>query len=200
MEHHPGSAKATGGGSGPGTAGALARRTGGKAHRRTAGVPPGKQRVPHLKSARSGGDAGAYFVVGKQRVQRQTLLCARAVADRLYVLQGAGLGRVLPESTVRDDYSRFIVPWELCTTMKADDVQRTIEQAMLKANPQPCQRPKLLSESGACYAASELKEYLKTGDVKQVHGKLLHPQTQGKAKTLSPFHEECRQAGSLLRP
>jgi transposase InsO family protein len=47
-------------------------------------------------------------------------------------------------STILDDYSRFIVHWELCKTMRAEDVQRTIEQAMLKANLQPCQRPKLL--------------------------------------------------------
>jgi hypothetical protein len=50
--------------------------------------------------------------------------------------------------------------------MRAEDVQRTIEVAMLKANLQPCQRPKLLSDNGACYVASELKENVQTIGVK----------------------------------
>ena len=97
-------------------------------------------------------------------------------------------------STILDDYSRFIVHWELCKTMRAEDVQRTIEQAMLKANLQPCQRPKLLSDNGACYVASELKTYLKAVGVKQVHGKLCHPQTQGK---IERYHRSMKNVVKL---
>jgi len=97
-------------------------------------------------------------------------------------------------STILDDYSRFIVHWELCKTMKAEDVQRTIEQAMLKANLQPYQRPKLLSDNGACYVASELKQYLRTVDVKHVHGKLCHPQTQGK---IERYHRSMKNVVKL---
>ena len=88
--------------------------------------------------------------------------------------------------------------WELCKTMKAEDVQRTIDVAMLTVGLKKGQRPRLLSGNGACYVASELKQYLKTIDVKHVHGKLMHPQTQGKTKTLSPFNEKRREVGSLL--
>jgi putative transposase len=97
-------------------------------------------------------------------------------------------------STVLDDYSRFIIHWELCKTMKAEDVQRTIEVAMLKANLAPYQRPKLLSDNGACYVASELKEYLKTVGIGQVHGKLLHPQTQGK---IERYHRSMKNVIKL---
>jgi putative transposase len=97
-------------------------------------------------------------------------------------------------STILDDYSRFIVHWELCKTMRAEDVQKTIELAMLKANLQPCQRPKLLSDNGACYVASELKQYLKTIGVKQVHGKLCHPQTQGK---IERYHRSMKNVVKL---
>jgi putative transposase len=41
------------------------------------------------------------------------------------------------------------------------------------------QRPKLLSDNGACYIASELKDYLKTKGITQLHGKMNHPQTLG---------------------
>lgn len=97
-------------------------------------------------------------------------------------------------STILDDYSRFIVHWELCKTMKAEDVQRTVEQAMLKANLQPCQRPKLLSDNGACYVASELKTFLKSKGITPVHGKLLHPQTQGK---IERYHRSMKNVVKL---
>jgi transposase InsO family protein len=97
-------------------------------------------------------------------------------------------------STILDDYSRFIVHWELCKTMRAEDVQRTVETAMLKAGLKKEQRPTLLSDNGACYVASELKEYLKTVGVKQVHGKLCHPQTQGK---IERYHRSMKNVVKL---
>jgi putative transposase len=97
-------------------------------------------------------------------------------------------------STVLDDYSRFIIHWELCKTMRAEDVQRTIDQAMTKANLAPHQKPKLLSDNGACYIASELKDYLKGIGVKQVHGKLNHPQTQGK---IERYHRSMKNVVKL---
>jgi putative transposase len=33
-------------------------------------------------------------------------------------------------STVIDDYSRYIVHWELCKSMNAEDVKRTVDRAM----------------------------------------------------------------------
>ena len=84
-------------------------------------------------------------------------------------------------STVLDDYSRYIVHWELCEGMKVEDVKRTVDRAILKAKITTKQRPRLLSDNGSCYIASELKEYLKDHyDINQVHGRPFHPQTQGK--------------------
>lgn len=97
-------------------------------------------------------------------------------------------------STILDDYSRFIVHWELCKTMKSEDVQRTVQEAMAKANLATYQRPKLLSDNCACYIASELKGYLKGVGVKQVHGKLNHPQTQGK---IERYHRSMKNVVKL---
>jgi putative transposase len=83
-------------------------------------------------------------------------------------------------STILDDYSRYIVHWELCKTMKVEDVQRCVEKALALAGLQNGQRPKLLSDNGSCYIAAELKEYLLNKGVKPIHGKVNHPQTQGK--------------------
>lgn len=84
-------------------------------------------------------------------------------------------------STILDDYSRYIIHWELCSTMKAEDVKRTVDKAIEKAKLKSKTKPKLLSDNGACYISSELGKYLKEElKMKQVHGKPGHPQTQGK--------------------
>ena len=84
-------------------------------------------------------------------------------------------------STVLDDYSRYIVHWELCESMKVEDVKRTVDRAIVKAKIVSKQRPRLLSDNGSCYIASELKEYLKKEHtIDQIHGRPYHPQTQGK--------------------
>lgn len=84
-------------------------------------------------------------------------------------------------STVLDDFSRYIIHWELCATMNADDVKRTVLCAMQKANLKDGQRPKLLSDNGSCYIANELKSFMQEEvKMKHIHGAPAHPQTQGK--------------------
>jgi len=95
---------------------------------------------------------------------------------------------------VLDDYSRFIVHWQLCESMKAEDVERTIEQAIKKAGLAPEQRPKLLSDNGSCYIASELKGYLQTKQIRHIHGRPLHPQTQGK---IERYHRSMKNVVKL---
>lgn len=63
-------------------------------------------------------------------------------------------------STILDDYSRYIVHWELCITMKTEDVQRSVEKALIVAGLKNGQKPKLLSDNGAFHISAELKEYL----------------------------------------
>lgn len=98
-------------------------------------------------------------------------------------------------STVLDDYSRFIVHWELCSGMKVQDVKRTIDRAITKAGIITKQRPKLLSDNGSCYVASELKTYLKDNHgMDQVHGRPMHPQTQGK---IERYHRTMKNVVKL---
>ncbi|MEZ7713237.1 DDE-type integrase/transposase/recombinase [Segatella salivae] len=84
-------------------------------------------------------------------------------------------------STVIDDYSRYIIHWELCSSMTSEYVSRTIVKAVEKAGVTLRNPPCLLSDNGPCYIASSLKEYLcKDYNIKHIHGKPLHLQTQGK--------------------
>ena len=98
-------------------------------------------------------------------------------------------------STILDDYSRYIIHWELCDSMKGEDVKRTVDTAIEKARLKTKQKPKLLSDNGPCYVSKELKEYLKDDlKIKQVHGKPMHPQTQGK---IERYHRTMKNVVKL---
>lgn len=97
-------------------------------------------------------------------------------------------------STILDDYSRYIVHWELCDTMKAEDVQSTVHHAVKKAGLKKGQRPILLSDNGSCYVSGELKEYLSAMRIRSIHGRVAHPQTQGK---IERYHRSMKNVVKL---
>ncbi|WP_276682013.1 transposase family protein [Empedobacter brevis] len=71
------------------------------------------------------------------------------------------------------DYSRYIIHWKLCSSMKAEDLKRTVKRAKEKATLKTKQKPNLLSDNGSCYVSSELKDYLKNiQKMKHVIGKI----------------------------
>jgi transposase InsO family protein len=86
-------------------------------------------------------------------------------------------------STVLDDYSRFIVAWRLCTSMSALDVSNTLDDARAFTGVDQVKvkhKPRLLSDNGPCYIASELSDYLADNGMTHTRGRPYHPQTQGK--------------------
>jgi len=97
-------------------------------------------------------------------------------------------------STVLDDYSRYIVNWKLCATMKAEDVKETLDEALFASNVPEKNRPKLLSDNGSCYISNELAEYLDQKDMKHVRGRPLHPQTKGK---IERYHRSMKNVVKL---
>ncbi len=97
-------------------------------------------------------------------------------------------------STVLDDYSRFIVHWKLCSTMKSTDATQTIDEALLKSNLNKSKMPKLLSDNGSSYIASDFNEFVKSKKMKLIHGRPLHPQTQGK---IERYHRSMKNVIKL---
>ena len=83
-------------------------------------------------------------------------------------------------STILDDYSRYIVHWELCSTMAAEDVQRTIDRALERSGVAANQMPRILSDNGPCYISNQFQQYLSSRQIKHIRGRPNHPQTQGK--------------------
>jgi transposase InsO family protein len=85
--------------------------------------------------------------------------------------------------TVLDDYSRYIIAWRLCRTMKAEDVKKLLDVAIAKIGIKHVHvyhRPRLLSDNGSCFISSELKDYLIQHDIKHIRTRTYHPMTQGK--------------------
>jgi hypothetical protein len=80
-------------------------------------------------------------------------------------------------------YSRYIIAWKLCTTMKAKDVTNTLELALEASGCNSAtvvQKPRLLSDNGSSYVAADFADYLENKGMDHVRGAPHHPQTQGK--------------------
>ena len=88
-------------------------------------------------------------------------------------------------STILDDYSRYIIAWKLCTTMKADDVTDTLKLALEASGCDKAHvnhKPRLLSDNGSSYISGDLAKWLEDRNMDHVRGAPYHPQTQGKIK------------------
>ncbi len=86
-------------------------------------------------------------------------------------------------STILDDFSRYIIAWKLCTTMKTEDVTDTLQLALIASGCDQARvvhKPRLLSDNGPSYISGELAEWLDEQDMAHVRGAPNHPQTQGK--------------------
>ena len=86
-------------------------------------------------------------------------------------------------STILDDFSRYIVAWKLCTTMKVSDVTDTLQLALAASgcdSARVAHKPRLLSDNGSSYISGDLADWLNDKGMRHIRGSPCHPQTQGK--------------------
>lgn len=86
-------------------------------------------------------------------------------------------------STVLDDYSRYIIAWKLCSTMKTSDVKDTLDLALQASGCDQvtvAHKPRLLSDNGSSYISEDMASYIAAQGMSHVRGAPYHPQTQGK--------------------
>jgi len=85
--------------------------------------------------------------------------------------------------TVMDDYSRFILAWELKSDMAAtsliDVVQKAVDFTGMTDVPVD-NRTVLLSDNGSGYLSRQFGEYLRLVGVRHIVASPYHPQTNGK--------------------
>jgi len=85
--------------------------------------------------------------------------------------------------SVLDDFSRYIIAWNLCERMDTEAVKAILKEAIEKTgvqNPRVIIKPRLLSDNGPCFVSGALKEFLETEDIAHTRCRPYHPMTQGK--------------------
>ena len=95
-------------------------------------------------------------------------------------------------STVLDDFSRFIVAWKLCATMKAQDVTDTLDLALANSgldHVTVVHRPRLLSDNGSSYIAADLANGW-TQEDRTYSRRALPPSDPGQNRALASDAEE----------
>jgi len=86
-------------------------------------------------------------------------------------------------STILDDFSRYIIAWKLCSSMKVGDVTETLNMALRASGLDQARvvhRPRLLSDNGPSYISANLADWLAKQNMGHIRGAPCHPQTQGK--------------------
>ena len=121
-----------------------------------------RRRSIRLLKARPDCQPGLYRDQGRRGVQGQDTAPNQLWQTDFTYLKVIGWGWFYL-SSVLDDFSRYIVAWKLCTTMKAEDVTATLDLALQAAGLRQAeltQRPRLLSDNGSSYIAAELAKWL----------------------------------------
>jgi len=97
-------------------------------------------------------------------------------------------------ATIMDDYSRYIIHWELCSNMESDDAMRVVGQALQVTGLTKKNRPRLLTDNGSCYVSSAFKAFILEQKMGHVQGAPYHPQTQGK---IERYHRTMKNVVKL---
>jgi putative transposase len=100
--------------------------------------------------------------------------------------------------TVMDDYSRFILAWELKSDMAAgsliDVVQKAVDFTGMTDVPVE-DRTVLLSDNGAGYLSRRFSDYLRLVGVRHIVASPYHPQTNGK---IERYHRSIKGELNLV--
>jgi putative transposase len=85
--------------------------------------------------------------------------------------------------TVMDDFSRFILGWDLKTDMTGGSLEDVVQQAVdfTGMTDVPIEdRTVLLSDNGAGYISQQFNQYLRLVGIRHITASPFHPQTNGK--------------------
>lgn len=97
-------------------------------------------------------------------------------------------------ATVMDEYSRYIIHWELCKQMETTDAERVVRTAIEKTGLKKDERPRLLSDNGSCFISAEFQAFVTDELNSHVRGAPYHPQTQGK---IERYHRTMKNVVKL---
>lgn len=100
-------------------------------------------------------------------------------------------------------YSRYIIAWKLCTTMKTEDVTDTLDLALQASGCDQAtvlHKPRLLSDNGSSYISGELADWLEDQKMDHVRGTPYHPQDAGGPRAAGGVERRHGGAGGGREP
>lgn len=100
--------------------------------------------------------------------------------------------------TVLDDYSCYIISWELCSMMRTSDVTAMLNMSLEATGCDQVNvvhKPRMLS-NGASYISGELAEYINDKGMSHVRGAKYNPQSPGKIET---WHQTLKKTESCWK-
>jgi putative transposase len=89
--------------------------------------------------------------------------------------------------TVLDAYSRYVVHWELLSSMRATDVRLVIQEALERTGA----KPQIVSDNGSQFTAGEFRDLVKRFEIEHIRIATYHPESNG---TLERYHRSTREA------
>ena len=136
------------------------------------------------------------FPAGKEYRVKTTRINEQWQTDASYFFVAGGGWYYL--ISVLDDYSRFILAWDLKGDMTAQSIREVVQQAVEwtgMAQVPVEDRTRLLSDRGPGFLARALEDYLRMLEIRHLYCSPYHPQTNGK---LERFHETLKARLNLL--
>lgn len=95
-------------------------------------------------------------------------------------------------TTILDGYSRYIVHWEIRTSMTQQDEQVILQRALEKF---PGEHPRIITDNGSQFAAKDFKEFIRLCGLTHVRTSPYYPQSNGK---LERYHGTIKS--ECIRP
>jgi putative transposase len=94
--------------------------------------------------------------------------------------------------SILDGHSRFLVHWDLRTSMTEADVEQILERAKEKY---PQARPRIITDNGPQFIARDFKEFIRISGMTHVRTSPFYPQSNGK---IERWHKSLKQ--ECIRP
>jgi transposase InsO family protein len=96
--------------------------------------------------------------------------------------------------SVLDGYSRFIVHWEICESMREQDVEMVLQKALEKY---PDAKPRIISDNGPQFIAKDFKSFLRIFGLSHARTSPYYPQSNGKLERWhGSLKDECIRPSS----
>jgi transposase InsO family protein len=91
---------------------------------------------------------------------------------------------------ILDGYSRFLVHWSLNTTMLADTVTLTLQEALDRLPDRREGEPKLVHDHGSQFLSAEWRAFVEGAGVTDIKTRVAHPESNGRLERLHRTHRE----------